>query len=220
MTQGIFHALRRFFLAVLVFVGLRHRRPSVAFTVPGLDKHPKEAAIIGRLLAGYGELEFALGLCVTAVIGDIDVMVKVLFRSRGEEARISIADALVRHKFVGTPLYEPYQQAISDMQHCKTIRNQYAHCHFDGQDTDVLRFVDLEKTAKSTTDTVVKRTPLGLDVLQAQEEFFGFVEWRLFWLSAEYDKAAGKTPIRTVTKPPAIEQSSAETSDPDARSIT
>src|SRR5215207_937717 len=37
--------------------------------LPLFDQFPEEAAIIGRLIAGYGEIEFGLALCAGAVIG-------------------------------------------------------------------------------------------------------------------------------------------------------
>src|ERR1700738_2356229 len=62
--------------------------------MPAFHVYHQEAAIIGRLLAGYGELEFLLCRCVAATLGgDLSKATRILFRSRGEEHRISAADA-------------------------------------------------------------------------------------------------------------------------------
>ncbi len=159
------------------------------FKITGMLGHEAEMAIVGRLLAGYGELEYALGLLLAAVLNDIPTMIRVLFRARGEEARIQIADALMRHKFENTALKHLYNETISDMQHCKTIRNQFAHCMFDGfSRTGTLCFVDLEKTARETTKSKVKPVSVELSLLEKHEEYFGYVQWRLFYLAREYER--------------------------------
>ncbi len=61
-------------------------------------RHPEEAAIIGRLIAGYGELEFDLAYCVRWIINDGDAAFKVMFREPGEMQRVLMADALARTK--------------------------------------------------------------------------------------------------------------------------
>jgi hypothetical protein len=60
-------------------------------------KFPDEAAIIGRLSAGYTTLEVGLMSCVQVVRDDFDAILKAMFRVRSETARIDIADALGRH---------------------------------------------------------------------------------------------------------------------------
>lgn len=163
------------------------------FTIPGLYKFPKEAVIIGRLLAGYSEIEYAVGLCLAAVLDDPDTMVRVLFRTRGEEQRLEIADALMRHKFDSAKLTSTYCEAMADAHWCRRIRNQFAHCLYDGHSDDFLRIVSLEDSAKAraggTTATRIAVTP---DLLKYHEEYFGYVQWCLFFLEKEYLKVVGK----------------------------
>jgi hypothetical protein len=59
----------------------------------------QEAAVVGRLLAGYGELEFELKSSLRFVIGDMDTATRVVFRTRGEEQRIITADAIMRPRY-------------------------------------------------------------------------------------------------------------------------
>jgi hypothetical protein len=62
--------------------------------IPCFSEHQAEAEgkIIGRLLAGYGELE--LEMCVAAVTNNnLDGAIKI-FRVRGGENRITAADTL------------------------------------------------------------------------------------------------------------------------------
>jgi hypothetical protein len=62
--------------------------------MPAFHKFQGEAAIIGRLLAGYAELEIDLLNCVSVVRQDFDATLKAMFRVRGETARINVGDAL------------------------------------------------------------------------------------------------------------------------------
>lgn len=48
--------------------------------MPGFDRFPKQGMIIGRLLTGYGELEFELCRCVESVTGDLDAAIRALFK--------------------------------------------------------------------------------------------------------------------------------------------
>src|SRR5207249_9342099 len=77
--------------------------------------------------------------CLMNVLRDSDSAMRVVFRTRGEERRILIADALMREKFNAIGLVNPYSEAISDMGWCRQIRNQYAHCHWEPKRSD-LRF--------------------------------------------------------------------------------
>jgi hypothetical protein len=97
---------------------------------------PVEVGIIGRIVIGYGELEIALMNRVHMARGtDIDTVLKAMFRTRGEMPRINIAHALGRQTFVDQGIDAEFAKTISDMNYCRIIRNQYAHCiwHDDGR---------------------------------------------------------------------------------------
>ncbi len=67
--------------------------------MPAFRKFTLEAAIIGRLLAGYAELEIDLLHCVALAREDFDAVLKAMFRARGETRRIDVADALGRQLY-------------------------------------------------------------------------------------------------------------------------
>ena len=60
--------------------------------MPGFDRFPKEGDLIGRLLAGYGELELEMCACLAATTDDLGGAIKKLFGVRGERKRIQQAD--------------------------------------------------------------------------------------------------------------------------------
>jgi hypothetical protein len=48
--------------------------------MPAFDRFVEEGNIIGRLLAGYGELELEMCACVAAVTNDLDAAIRKLNR--------------------------------------------------------------------------------------------------------------------------------------------
>lgn len=175
----------------------------------GLSKdYPKETAILGRLLAGYGELEFGLLSVLSSYLPPATAM-KIMFRTRGEDQRIQLADAIIRDRITTSPLLERYSETVADMGHCKTIRNQYAHCHWNELPGHRLGFNDLEAVAKSRQlNPMVKFTPTTAELLAEQAAYFEFVARCFAHVSGECEKAEGRTPILTgpwpkkVVRPP------------------
>jgi hypothetical protein len=57
-------------------------------------KFSAEGATVGRLLAGYSNIEIGLMHCVQVATGDFDTVLKKMFRPRGETKRIDTAEKL------------------------------------------------------------------------------------------------------------------------------
>jgi hypothetical protein len=108
--------------------------------MPAFIRFPQEATIIGRLLAGYGDLEFDLCYCVAVARDDFDMAVKSMFRPRGEKQRIDIADSIGRSKYRELKLGTRFEEAIAATHYCRRIRNQYAHCKWHDDKTGSLGF--------------------------------------------------------------------------------
>jgi hypothetical protein len=99
----------------------------VATIMPFFNDFPMEAQIVGRLLTGYGELELELAKCVGTATGNIDAAINAIFSKRGAELRIKLAGKLAESGYDAAGLGEVYRNAVNDMDHCRSIRNQYAH---------------------------------------------------------------------------------------------
>ena len=165
-------------------------------------ERPEEAAIIARLLAGYGELEFFLHLNVSEVLGSQDMSARVLFRLRSEQQRIDVADSILRAPFEQQGLLGPYKDAHDAMQSCRKIRNQYAHCHWDLDDDGNLRFTSLDEAAKTKTGSVVLKFALiEKDLLVKQEEYFAYCQGMLAYCLQEWSRKLGRVPNPTFAKP-------------------
>ncbi len=164
--------------------------------MPAFIHCPNEAAIIGRLLAGYGDLEFSLCHLVRWVIGDQDSAFKALFRTRGETQRIDIADALMRQRVIDAGHETAYGMTISNMRFCLKIRNQFAHCHWLVQPELELHFIDMEEQAGRGNNQILDLAALtqfriAVPTLQEQEEFFRLTDEGLGYLIYEFQILAG-----------------------------
>ena len=148
-------------------------------------KFPDEAAIIGRLSAGYTTLEIGLMNCVQVVRDDFDAVLKAIFRVRGATARIDIADALGRHFYDDRGLATEFGMAVGAVRHCL----KYAHCVWYDDHSGKLAFVNVEAIAKDNTKLkdLTSLTILHVDVpfLQAQEAYFVYADELLAWTNHE-----------------------------------
>lgn len=164
--------------------------------MPAFDRFPKEGSIVGRLLAGYGELELGLCFCAAEARNDFDMVFKAMFRPRGVSLRIEIGDAIGRPCFKAVGLTQDFAEAIAAMRHCLKIRNQYAHCYWTDDFGRSLGFVKLETTAEKNTriDNVyhIKASDIDLPTLQAQESYFRYTFAVFDALRSEYKVKTGK----------------------------
>ena len=165
--------------------------------MPAFERHGKVGETIGRLVVGYGELEFGLLALVAAITDDMDTAVKALFRMRGESQRLQIADALARQRIEDAEIRRWFENTIGDIQHCLKIRNQYAHCNWiDRPGTDeALRFINFEEIAKKNTpvdQSNLKEHVIDEGLVNVQMAYFIYVDDCLTSIRAELLKRAGK----------------------------
>jgi hypothetical protein len=167
---------------------------------------PQHREIVGTLLVAYGEIEWAFAICLQRAL-DITASdaTRILFRVKGEGARIDVCDAIARPAFAKIGLGGQWGNAIGAARHCKSIRNQYAHCHWRKFDDGVLRFLNLDNEAAAAEGPlVVKAIPLDLELLQRQRGFFIYtLDW-LYYLEEEYSLRMGKSPGNAQVAPKSI----------------
>jgi hypothetical protein len=173
--------------------------------LPAFLTFHNEAAIIGRLLAGYAELEIGLMNCVSQIHDDLDMVLKTMFRTRGESQRVAVADALGRHYYAQHGLDTEFSMAIGAIGHCLKIRNQYAHCNWYDDHSGRLAFVNLEEGAKPNgyVKDLLDLTISHVDVpfLQEQEDYFAFADELTAWVNYEGRHRAGKLANQPLAKP-------------------
>lgn len=178
--------------------------------LPAFLNYPAEAAIIGRLLAGYADLEIGMLHCVSVVREDFDTSLKVMFRDRGETRRINIADALGRAFYRALGLETEFSMAIGAVRYCLQGRNLYAHCTWYDDHSGKLAFVNLEELAKEKMHVPDLKSldirHIDIPTLEGVERFFVYADAFLAWVNYEGRHRAGKMKVQPLPKPAAIKE--------------
>jgi hypothetical protein len=163
-----------------------------------------EGVIVGRILAGYGELELCMTDCLIAIEGQLDTPIRNIFDERGAEKRIKAARDVLVGDYAKAGLAADLTEALEDMDWCRIARNQYAHCHWYWTKQEGLCFVNLEELAKQPT-TILNvtdgRRPIDAELLSAQEQYFNYVKEFFMHLADAYrawDRAPSSSTQRQV----------------------
>lgn len=173
--------------------------------LPVFEKFKDEAAIVGRLLAGYAELEIGLLNCVANARDDFDMVLKVMFKTRSVSQRIDAADAMGRYKYHQSNLGTEFEMAVGAVRHCLKIRNKYAHCTWHNDQSGKLAFVNLEEPAQMNVHVpdLSSLTISHVDValLRDQEAYFVYTDELLSWVNFEGRCRTGKLNSNPLPKP-------------------
>jgi hypothetical protein len=167
------------------------------FMLPVFEKFPAEGQSISRLLVGYDVLEIALCRCVADAVSDLDMVVKKMFRGRGQVSRIRTAISIGRHSYEKLGIVDLFDEVICEMRHCLDIRNQFAHCEFyeDPDKEGNLLFANVEELATQQNKieelTSVPAKRITKTLLEDQEIFFTYVWERFSFLKCEARVKAG-----------------------------
>ena len=168
-------------------------------------KFTDEATLIGRMLAGYADLEIGLMNCVQVVRNDLDTVLKSMFRTRGETQRIKVADAFGRQYYDGLGIGTQFGMAIGTVRYCLKIRNQYAHCQWWDDNSGRLAFANLEEVAKLNTlvENLLELKPNHVDVplLKKQLAYYEYAEELLTWVNLEGQRLADQSSMQKHAPP-------------------
>lgn len=170
------------------------------------DKYPAEKALVGEMLIAYGEIEFALaGIVGELLDGDLDTAVRILFRVKGEGPRLDVADAIIRPGFQKLSLEGYWGNALGAAKQCKSIRNQYAHCHWWARDDQPLSFMNLDEESSAATGEInIQLQPIDHALLKTQHEYFQYALHWLYFLRKEYPKRVGRLSSHGFSAPKSI----------------
>ncbi len=173
-------------------------------------KFPKEAALIGRMLVGYADLEIGLMNCVQIARNDLDTVLKSMFRTRGEAQRINVADAFGRQCYEGLGIGSQFGMAIGAVRHCLKIRNQYAHHQWWDDNSERLAFANLEEVAKLNTLVEnlrdLKTNYVDVPLLEKQLAYYEYAEELLTWVNQEGQIVAGRSSMQKRAPPQQLKQ--------------
>lgn len=166
---------------------------------------PQAMGLVGRMLVDYGELEISLLNCVQGAYGDFNGVFKAMFRTRGEEQRIKIADALGRDAFTQLGFVAHFDEAIDAMGYAREVRNQYAHAYWAISKAGTLSFVGLERLAKEKAVIVdlasAKQFPVDVALLADEHSYFEYVGQLIDSLNWAAQYKLGRSKVVIIPKP-------------------
>jgi hypothetical protein len=177
--------------------------------MPGFDRHPEEAALIGRILVAFGEIEVTLAVVVGNVgLQDLELGLRSIYKVRGTASRLELADALLRPKCIQEGLEQEYFTNKGAIKYCQTIRNQFAHCIWADDLNAGLFFTDLQNAAERADILRFNWRHVDVALLTQQLEYFdntlaGIISLENAWLVRTKKKGGiGYPAPKTISKPP------------------
>lgn len=127
------------------------------------------------MLAGYGELEYLLAVCLGYVLGDRDRGIQTYFRIISESTRLTTADSLMRKPLLSVGLGNQYAEVRGAFKYCLKLRNTYAHCHWaDWPRKPGLYYVNLQEATKSADSVNYTWYHVDEALLSRQEVYFSY----------------------------------------------
>ena len=160
-----------------------------AMLMPAFQKRRKNSASVGRLIAGYGEIEFLLGWTAgTALACQTPIPLGVskgehrnqyereglrqIFLVRRESDRIVAAKNISREAIKKSGLMAEYHDALFLTWTCLKIRNLFAHCHWYESKKRGLFFVNIEESAKDSQTFEFQTGHATSEALDTAESYF------------------------------------------------
>lgn len=172
-----------------------------------LKRFPDEMATIGRLVAGYGELEYGLARLLATVSKDEASAMKLIFRTRGESGRLAMLDAATEHRMDALGLAPHYKELRDAVRWCRDIRNQYAHAHWMEGKPSCLLFCNMDEAVKGRgTAVVMDFERIGIDLLNEQEAYFNYAYQLIPYLKSSYVRRSHDPKARLRPKPKRVAQ--------------
>lgn len=176
------------------------------YIIPAFGTYPEEGAIIGRLLAGYGEIELEINICLGQALQDENSALKAMYSMRSEDQRIRVADALMRPTYAKVGLGNEFADAIGAIRFCRKIRNQFAHCHWYDHKTNGLFFTNLEDATYGDDETTLSFRHIDVPLLQQQEDYYCYASDCFVFLHKEIGRLRGEVRVHPYLMPSKIPQ--------------
>jgi hypothetical protein len=159
------------------------------------EDHQEEKVLIGEILTAYGEFEFILAQLLCHLFkNNTHTAARVLFRVKGESARIEVVDAMLRPEMDAFGLGGKWGNALGALRYCKEVRNQYAHCHWFKDGEKPLCFMNLDSDVTSASgEVIVQFEPVDLPLIQKQHQYFEYTLGVLYFLEDRFRTHFGES---------------------------
>jgi hypothetical protein len=167
--------------------------------MPAFHRHPQAAAAIARIIAGYGELEFIMALCVGEALDDRNLALSVLFQMKSEAARTDLGKTLSQRAIEKFKLKSVHEDAVSAMKYCRSLRNQYAHSHWTDYPIEGLFFTNMEDNAQKGS-FFGNWYSIDGTLLEKQESYFDYTQRIWYYITDQMrflkETHKGRIPIK------------------------
>lgn len=154
---------------------------------PWTCRYPNEAAIIGRIVIAFSELEVQLSLMLANLMGPPEAVLRMLYtpKQSGFRVEAALAGLMLLCRELG--IEDDFNQAKQAVYACRTIRNRYAHCNWgdDQAGKAGLFFADYEESAKDLYVFTTLWKHIDVPLLEQQDMFFSYTNGLLIWLNEE-----------------------------------
>src|SRR6266568_8452568 len=84
-----------------------------AMLMPAFHRRKRMAGIIGRIIVGFGDLEFILAQCVGEALQNQDVALRTMYRLKSTRGRIDVAETLASEYYAAVMLSVEFAETIS-----------------------------------------------------------------------------------------------------------
>jgi hypothetical protein len=178
---------------------------------PAFIGYPEEAALLGAMVIGYGELDLSFGHMAGLVLGQTYAVLDACHSVRSESARLDIAHALAAGAFNRANLVEEYTYSHAAMRYCLKVRNQHSHSQW----ADIkhgLHFTNAEGSFSQPLKPIAWKL-ITLDLLRKQEAYFEHTRMCLLTLITLLE-ARGKRSHVPLHMPQALPQPSMHSQTP------
>jgi hypothetical protein len=162
---------------------------------PALHTFPDEAALIGAMVVGYGELDITMVSCAGNAMQLLLPLLDALDQVNSEFTRIEIVRRLASPAFERLGLLPQFTRALAAQNECREVRNTFAHCHYGYDYKSGLMYVkarDLFSSTKKPSELPWR--DLTVDGLKTQEAYFEATRKLWLWLDMSLPYARKKEP--------------------------
>jgi len=184
--------------------------------MPAFHDRKEESAVVGRLIAGYAELELLLAICTGVALAASSkpnpkhtrpqhriryrrIGIKRFFSKRGVQNRIDYAKKQMHKVYFKMKMRADYIEIMGAMAACLKIRNLFAHCHWGESKKPGLFFIDLEAAGRAPGRLALKKfRHADGKTLAKVENYFWYTFQCLEYLETEFSVRAG------LLRPPAL----------------
>jgi hypothetical protein len=162
---------------------------------PALDNFPKEAALIGAMVVGYGELDITMVSCAGNAMAMTLPLLDALDQVNSEYTRIEIIRRLATPAFDTLGLATQFNRALAAQNECREVRNTFAHCHYGYDYKSGLMYVKARDLfAQNRKPPDLPWRDLTVEGLELQEAYFEATRKLWLWLDVSLPYIRKKQP--------------------------